>query len=218
MILTKREYDEYLVLPKQEFDGFTLIEPGQLSPDTQTLFLSHFPKGSPLSLSFLSGAPNLRFLSISTDASWDGRNRRLQVESLSPLAELTNLEFLSLTGIEPLVGRLDPLCSAKSLKAAWIDDAGFFELEDYAKVSAALGGLRGLAPLFMPRYMTERCSRCHWRPTLLFHGSDAPTKHAVCSSCDRESILGFLQRWNKLNGIPNYEDLSPRQIRKRFRP
>lgn len=218
MILTKREYDKYLALPKQEFDGFASITPSQLKADTQTLFLSHFPKASPLSLRFLSEASNLRFLSIATDASWDRRDRRLQVESLFPLSELNNLEFLSLTGIEPLAGRLDPLCSVKSLKAAWIDDAGFFELEDYAKVSAALGGLRGIAPLFMLRYINERCSRCLWRPTLLFHGSDAPTKNEVCSSCDRETILGFLQRWNKLNGIPNYEDLSPRQIRKRFRP
>lgn len=160
----------------------------------------------------------MRFLSIATSASWDGRNRRLQVESLSPLAGLPELEFVSLIGIEPLAGRLEPLHLAKSLKAAWVADSGFFELEDYAKVSAAFSGLRGFAPLFMPRYVMERCSRCIWRPTLLFHGSDAPTKRAVCSSCDRDLILEYLHRWNALGGIPNQEDLSPRQIRKRFRP
>jgi len=57
----------------------------------------------------------LEWLAISTPPSWDAR-RRLKLDSLAPLGELTGLKMLALVGIEPLNGGFGPLFGLQGLE------------------------------------------------------------------------------------------------------
>jgi len=82
----------------------------------ECLSILHLPKVT--SLAPLGSLKSLRILEIETLPSWDVARKRTVVESLWPLSELPNLQHVSLLGVVPEDGLLDPLKNCPNLKSA----------------------------------------------------------------------------------------------------
>lgn len=80
------------------------------------LSITHLPNIS--NLDSLSDLRELETLSLSTLRSWDASGKNTIVESLEPIAKLSNLKFLELFGVRPEVVSLESLSIFKNLESA----------------------------------------------------------------------------------------------------
>jgi hypothetical protein len=113
-------------------DPPTLAEIDRLT-NLKCLVLRHFRRIK--SVAPLGALSNLRAVSMSTIPSWDASRRCLEVDSLKPLSELSNLESLCLMGVKPLDRRLDSLQRLTRLKYLHVSHEFQFQLEDYAALA-----------------------------------------------------------------------------------
>jgi hypothetical protein len=139
---------------------------------------------------------NLRTLMISTPPGYDASRKCYEVETLEPLAQLSHLERLTMRGILPATGRLDPIRRIKSLRHVDISHVYAFDIEDYARLARALPAAEGhcLQPVFEAHW-TGVCSRCGSRKVAL----TAPpprTARTACPVCHAARIARHLAAWN----------------------
>jgi len=159
------------------------------------LVLRHFPRLK--SLSPVAALSRLRVVSLSTIPSWDASRRCLEVESFEPFSRLSGLESLSLMGVWPLDGRLDPLHGLVSLKYLHVSHVYKFKLEDYAALRRALPKASGhcLQPYYALPNLELRCKRCgeEW---VFLTGPRPRTRHRLCPQCHRDKLQEHEQQWN----------------------
>jgi len=159
-----------------------------------SLMLYAFPRIT--SLDAVGTLTNLKTLMLSTPPGYDASRKCYEVESFEPLARLANLEALTLRGIVPETGGLEPIQRLTSLRRLDITHAYVFGLEDYARLAAALPRAEGhcLQPVFEASW-AGTCPRCGGSRVAL----TAPPPHTpktACPICDRERIERHLTAWN----------------------
>jgi hypothetical protein len=114
------------------------------------------------------------------------------VRSLTPLANLRNLEFLWMASVRVRDGRLSPLAKLRTLRFLTLENR--FSLEECAALAGALPNARGhtLEPIFSETF--PPCRYCH-RERVWTTGK--PTK-VLCPLCDRVQIERHRATWNAL--------------------
>jgi len=100
----------------------------------QYLSIIHLPKISDLSP--LEGLKHLETLSLHTAPGWDAGSKKIEVNSLAPVARLPSLKHLSLFGVVPEDLSLRPLELCKSLRSARFSKYPKYEM---ARFYAATG-------------------------------------------------------------------------------
>ena len=126
----------------QTLDGLERIE------QLEALTLYAFPRIT--SLDAVGKLHNLKNLHLSTPPGYDASRQCYEVESFEPLAALANLETLTMRGIVPKAGGLDPIRRLTNLRRVDISHVYVFSIEDYARLAAALPLAEGhcLQPVF----------------------------------------------------------------------
>lgn len=188
--------------PKLSLDGIDSLDELAAHPKLEALSLRHFPKVT--SLEPLRALKHLRYLSLSTTPGWDGSNRHLTVDSFEPITALKKLEVLQIIGVVPKKDRLRPLLKLSKLRKLSIGHSNFYQLEDFAELSAKLPLARdSVQPVYQANFVSL-CRRCKKHPLLFLAGTKPRAPHLVCPSCDRTKITAHLQRWNAAGGCPPY--------------
>lgn len=183
------------------------------APKLEHLMLSWAPKL--VDLSFLTELPALRTvyledmkrLGISTLPELPhvtglhiggGMWSTLKFDSLEPITRLPGLRYLRLSNARPVDGRLEPLSRLRHLRE--LDLPNFFELEEVARLSGALPGIRSntLGPVFapvqggvLPAHSPYLCERCGGRRQMMT-GKPASL---LCPTCDEKKIQRRIARW-----------------------
>jgi hypothetical protein len=159
-----------------------------------SLMLYAFPRI--ISLDLVGTLTNLKKLMLSTPPGYDASRKYYEVESFEPLARLTRLESLTMRGIVPKSGRLEPIHRLTKLRRVDISHVFVFGLEDYARLAAALPLAEGhcLQPVYEAQW-TGTCPRCGGARVALTAAPPRSPKTA-CPICDRERIERHLTAWN----------------------
>jgi hypothetical protein len=125
----------------------------------ESLTLYAFPRIT--SLEPIGALTNLKKLVLSTPPGYDAARKCYEVDSLEPLARLSDLESLTMRGIAPKSGRLDPIRRLTHLRRVDITHVYMFGLEDYAQLAAALPAAEGhcLQPVFEAAW-AGACPQC----------------------------------------------------------
>lgn len=155
----------------------------QALPALEYLQIEHAPKIA--SLDPLGECPRLRWLWISTPASWDASRKTIKVDSIEPLSRVTSLEFLTLMGVEPRDARLQPLARLTRLKQLAFSHVFSVPMEEYAKLAAALPTTRGncLHATFAPSVRMV-CPKCKEADLVCLTAPQPRTKAHLCPRCD----------------------------------
>ncbi|MEN6457402.1 MAG: hypothetical protein ABFC63_00535 [Thermoguttaceae bacterium] len=183
---------EYLSI----FHGGTLISLSGFErlQRLRVLSIYHLPNVS--SLEPLSSLVRLRELSIQSSM---GTDKPLRFDSLSPIANLGDLEFLDLRGVQPRDSSLRPLARLKTLKYLAI---GFnLPVKEYAYLATHLSPSVSdcLRPSIScdPDERTLVCKRCK-RPLILLVGkSSARSCGLVCSQCNKTTLERHVRLFNE---------------------
>jgi len=160
----------------------------------ESLMLYAFPHIT--SLDLVGTLTNLKKLTLSTPPGDDASRNYYEVESFEPLARLSSLESLTMRGIVPKSGGLEPIHRLTQLRRVDITHVHVFGLEDYARLAAALSLAEG--PCLQPVHEAQwagTCPRCGSARVAL----TAPPPHSpktACPICDRERIERHLAAWN----------------------
>jgi hypothetical protein len=162
----------------------------------ECLVIDHAPKIT--SLEPIRTLSELRQLSISTPASWDASKKCIDVESLQPLATLTNLQRLTLRGVRPAAGGLRPLEGLKALVEVEISHVPTFSLEDFARLAGALPQASGscLQPHFRMNFPWS-CKRCRTTQEWLT-GAVGRQKRYLCPVCDKEKLAAHVAEFERI--------------------
>lgn len=162
------------------------------------LVLVHIPKVH--SLEPLAALRDLQFLTITTPPSWDASRKVLEVDSLEPLSTLNALVSLSLCGVRPIHGRLQPLHKLTGLHTLSVSHVYDFDLRDYADLGAHLPNTVGacLRPYFGYGFNLP-CRKCG-NQMIGLTGSKPRVRRFLCLSCDRARLLEHLDAWKKAAG------------------
>jgi hypothetical protein len=160
----------------------------------ESLMLYTFPRIT--SLDVVGTLTNLKTLMLSTPPGYDASRKYYEVESFAPLAHLTSLESLTMRGIVPKSGGLQPIHRLTQLRRVDITHVHVFSLEDYARLAAALPSAEGhcLQPVYEAQW-AGTCPRCGSARVVL----TAPpprSPNTACPICDRERIERHLTAWN----------------------
>lgn len=169
-----------------------------LLSQVRELVLIHIPQVH--SLEPLAALRDLQFLTISTPPGWDASRRCLEVDSLEPLSGLNALVSLSLCGVRPIHGRLQPLHKLTGLLALSISHVYSFDLRDYAALAAHLPNTAGdcLRPCFSFGFELP-CRKCG-NQMIGLTGSKPRARRFLCLTCDRGRLLEHFDAWNKAAG------------------
>ena len=160
----------------------------------ESFMLYAFPRIT--SLDLVGTLANLKKLMLSTPPGYDASRKYYEVESFEPLARLTHLESLTMRGIVPKSGGLEPIHRLTQLRRVDITHVHVFGLEDYARLAAALPLAEGhcLQPVYEAHW-TGTCPRCGSARVALTAAPPRSPKTA-CPICDRERIERHLTAWN----------------------
>jgi hypothetical protein len=160
----------------------------------ESLMLYAFPRIT--SLDAVGTLTNLKTLTLSTPPGYDASRTCYEVDSFEPLARLANLEALTLRGIVPKTGGLEPIRRLTSLRRIDITHVYAFGLEEYARLAAALPLAEGhcLQPVFEAAW-AGACPRCG-SPRVALTAPPPRTPKTACPICDRERIERHLTAWN----------------------
>jgi hypothetical protein len=160
----------------------------------ESLMLYAFPRIP--TLEAVGTLTNLKTLTLSTPPGYDASRECYLVESFEPLARLANLETLTMRGIVPKAGGLEPIGRLTSLRRVNITHVHAFGLEDYARLAAALPRAEGycLQPVFEASW-SGTCPRCGG-PRVALTAPPPRTPKTACPICDRERIERHLIAWN----------------------
>ena len=142
----------------------------------------------------LAGVKNLV---ISTPPTWDGTTRKIEVESLKPLAKLSSLERLVLTGVRPKDLDLSPVAGMTHLKEVDIGGVPEFTIEHYARLAAALPNAEGrcLQP-YVEIKGVGFCKKCKGQQVLL-NGAPPKARKWLCPKCNEKKIAEHVSSWER---------------------
>jgi hypothetical protein len=160
----------------------------------ESLTLYAFPRIT--SLEPVGALTNLKNLLLSTPPGYDASRKCYEVDSLEPLARLSNLESLTMRGIAPKSGRLDPIRRLTNLQRVDITHVYMFSLEDYAQLAAALPAAKGhcLQPVFEAAW-AGACPLCG-RPRVVLSAPPPRTPRMACPVDDQARIERHVAAWN----------------------
>jgi hypothetical protein len=146
-------------------------------------------------LAGLEALSGLRVLVVSPPPSWEGSDRRLEVESYAPLQSLAKLEQLTLLRVRPRDLDLAPIRAMRHLEELHLAGVPDFTIEHYARLAAALPETQGRS--LQPWTEIEgvgRCGRCNGKTVLL----TAPRPRArqwLCPKCNAKKLAEYLAEW-----------------------
>jgi len=157
------------------------------------LAVYHFPKIHDLAP--VGALSRLRTLLLSTSPSYDASRKCFEVDSLEPLAALSQLEQLTMRGVVPLHGRLEPLHGLTGLRELAITHVYCFGLEDYARLAAALRHTTGhcLEPFFAASW-AGTCRRCG-QGRVVLTGPRQRRSRFLCPLCDGARVAQHVAAW-----------------------
>jgi hypothetical protein len=163
------------------------------------LVVPYFPKIRDLSP--IGALSQLTTLLLSTPPSYDASRKCFEVESLDPLARLGRVEELTMRGVVPLRGRLEPLHGLKQLRQLAITHVYCFALEDYARLARALTKTTGdcLRPVFAASW-AGTCQRGCGQARVVLTGPRPRSPHVLCPDCHRARIEQHVTEWNAVVG------------------
>ena len=166
-------------------------------PALEYLQVEHAPKIS--SLDPLGRCARLRWLSISTPASWDASRKTIKIESFAPLSRLTSLEFLLLMGVEPRDASLRPLARLTRLRQLGFSHVPAVPLAEYARLAAALPGARGDC-LGATHKLNVRmaCPKCKAADLVGLTAPRPRAKAQLCPRCDAEKLAAHTAEFDRL--------------------
>jgi len=161
----------------------------------ESLTLYAFPRIA--SLEPIGALTNLRRLLLSTPPGYDASRKHYEVDSLEPLARLSNLESLTMRGIAPKSGRLDPIRRLTGLRHVDITHVSMFGLADYAQLAAALPAAEGhcLQPVFEATW-AGACPQCG-RLRVVLTAPPPRTPRVACPVDDQARIERHVAAWNR---------------------
>lgn len=173
------------------------------------LRVEHAPKL--VSLEPLAALEKLEWLSISTPASWDASRRTIKVESLAPLANLSRLRHLGLTGVEPRSAGLLPLHNLQKLKQLDFSHVQSLAMANYAALAAALPRTRGncLQPTYRLRQIPWLCRKCGATERVWLTAPPARTKNTQCPTCDAAKIAAHEAEFARMKAAAARRQGSP---------
>jgi hypothetical protein len=179
--------DLHLIDP-HALDGLTKLR--QLT----SLTVYCFPKIH--SLTPIASLTNLRSLLLSTPPGYDASRKCHEVDSLDPLEHLQNLERLTLRGVLPARGRLNPLRTLKRLHQLAITHVYTFGIEDYARLARALPNTSGhcLRPYYEAHWAGS-CRSCG-KPRVALTAPPPRTPRTICPDCDHLRLERHIAEWN----------------------
>jgi hypothetical protein len=160
----------------------------------ESLTLYAFPRIT--SLEAIGALTNLKKLLLSTPPGYDASRKCYEVDSLEPLGRLSRLESLTMRGIVPRSGRLEPIRRLTSLRRVDITHVYMFGLADYAQLAAALPAAEGhcLQPVFDAAW-AGACPQCG-RPRVVLTAPPPRTPRMACPVDDQARIERHVAAWD----------------------
>jgi len=154
-------------------------------------------------LSPIGALRELTSLRLSTPPSYDASRKCFEVESLDALAHLGRLEELTMRGVVPLRGRLEPLHALTQLRRIEITHVYCFGLEDYARLARALANTEGhcLQPFFEASW-AGLCPRGCGRTRVALTGPPPRSPRVLCADCNRARLDKHVAAWRAVAGGP----------------
>jgi hypothetical protein len=160
----------------------------------ESLTLYAFPRIT--SLGPIGTLTNLKKLLLSTPPGYDASRKCYEVDSFEPLGRLSRLERLTMRGIAPKGGRLDPIRRLTNLRRVDITHVYMFGVTDYAQLAAALPAAEGhcLQPVFDATWAGP-CPQCG-RPRVVLTAPPPRTPRMACPVDDQARIERHVAAWN----------------------
>jgi hypothetical protein len=173
-----------------------------------SLTLYSFPKIH--SLAPIGSLTNLKTLLVSTPPSYDASRKCHNVESLDPLGKLDNLEALTLRGVLPDKGGLDPLRALKQLRQLAITHVYAFGIEDYARLAHDLPNAEGhcLRPYFEAHW-TGTCRHGCGRARVALTAPAPRTPRTLCPVCDQARLERHVNAWDAVVALSPVQSHNP---------
>jgi hypothetical protein len=186
----KRLYLDGVRVPLHGVDRLTGLEVLSVESATRMASLADVPAILPLQGLSVTNAPKvtslvplserrqLRALNVS-GGIWS----RMTVDSLGPLAGLSELKYLDLLNLKVLDGSLEPLGSLIGLRE--LNLPNFYSVREFAKLA---GRLRGTdCPWFRPTVDLPNvdCPKCGEKSLVMLTGKGTRT---MCRDCDDDRI------------------------------
>lgn len=147
------------------------------------------------SLGGVEALSSLTHLVIAVPSSWEGANRRIDVDSFTPLKALVRLERLILHGVRPKDLDLAPIAAMQHLHEVDIGGVAEFTVEHYAGLAAALPIADGRC--LQPYYRLDGlgvCSKCKGQ-TVLLTGVPVRARKGLCPVCQDKKIAEHVAAW-----------------------
>lgn len=118
---------------------------------------------------------------------------RMTVDTLTPVAELTDLRYLNLTNLKARDESLEPLSNLQSLEV--LDLPNYYPVAEFARLAARLTGTR--CTWFDPAtpLPTVSCQRCESGTLVMLTGKGKPL---LCSQCDESRLKAHEDTFNAL--------------------
>jgi hypothetical protein len=179
---------------------FESLKPLAVLQGVETLKIQD--SGSLRTLAGIESLTSVRNLVISTPPTWDGTNRRIEVDTFTPLGRLRGLKRLVLTGVRPQDLDLSPIAGMTSLEEVDIGGVPEFVVSHYARLAAALPNAKGrcLLPYFTLQGVGF-CSKCKGQQVML-NGTPPRARRWLCPKCNAKKLADHVAAWVKAGGSP----------------
>jgi hypothetical protein len=185
-------------------ESLTLDDPATLDglealQQIRKLTVDYFPKIRDLSP--IGALGQLTTLLLTTPPSYDASRKCFEVESLDPLGRLGHLVELTMRGVIPLSGRLEPLHGLRQLRQLEITHVSCFTLEDYARLARDLTNTTGhcLQPFFTASW-AGACRRGCGQTRVVLTGPRPRSPHFLCPDCNRARLEQHVEAWKAVAG------------------
>jgi hypothetical protein len=201
IVVTKPTQDDLRALAAKKppsvtiFDyPFESIEPLGVLAGVEVLKM----QGGKLStLAGIEALTNLKNLVISTPHSWDGTNRKIELDSFKPLEKLKGLERLILQSVRPKDLDLAPIERMTQLKDLDIGGIPEFTIAHYARLAVALPETEGrcLQPYCEIKNLAF-CKKCK-RGMVILNGAPPRARKWMCPVCNKKQIDEHVRIWER---------------------
>jgi hypothetical protein len=142
-------------------------------------------------LAFLRGLPQLRALSLSGDSN---SSKPLKIDTLTPIADLSQLERLVLSTVQVQDGLLSPL--ARLLKLRHLFLANRFPMEECARLAGRRPDI--LCDLFEPAAGPTNWLKCKTCKQKSMHMLTGKGKPFLCETCDAARLAKHIAEFRMI--------------------
>jgi hypothetical protein len=132
---------------------------------------------------------------LSTPPTWDGTNRKVEIDSFTLLTALTNLERLVLVSVRPKDLDLSPIERMTHLKELDVGGVPEFTIAHYARLAVALPATEGrcLQPYIVIKGVGY-CKKCNAQQVMLI-GTAPRARKWLCPACNKKKIDEHVAAW-----------------------